>query len=135
MSYCSKTCQEIHRAHHSVYCSAIESLENLEREKLYRDFSVRQCQVDFGTKKKLLRLVGRKSLLNCILGTKRVEVLWDTGAMVCVIDREWLRKNFPDAKIQSISDFLDEDLEVRAANSTKIPRMKVMVRRMEKGRS
>ena len=110
-----------------MYCSAIESLENLERGKLYRDFSVRQCQVDSGTKKKLLRLVGRKPLLNCILGTKRVEVLWDTGAMVCLIDREWLRKNFPNAKIQSISDFLDEDLEVRAANSTKIPMDGVVV--------
>ena len=118
--YCSKTCQRDHHFHHEVYCSAIESLENFEREKLYRGYSVRQCQVDFRTKKRLIRLVGEKPVLNCLLSQKEVEVLWDTGSMVCLCDREWLASNYPDVKVQSVSDFLEEDLEVRAANSTKI---------------
>ena len=61
-SYCSVGCQMIHHNHHKVYCSMITSLENLEREKLYRGYSVRQCQVDFRTKKKLVRLVGENPL-------------------------------------------------------------------------
>ena len=118
--YCSKNCQKDHRFHHEVYCSAIETLEKVEREKLYRGYSVRQCQVDFRTKKRLIKLVGEKPVLNCVLGGKKVEVLWDTGSMVCLCDRDWLAENFPEAEVQSVSDFLEEDLEVRAANSTAI---------------
>ena len=118
--YCSIGCQISHRSYHKSYCSAIASLEQLEKDKLYRGFSVRQCQVDFRTKKKLIRLVGKKPVVSCNLGAKKAEVLWDTGSMVSLLDRKWLARNFPDAEIQSIADFLEEKLEVRAANSTSI---------------
>ena len=120
VSYCSKTCQKSHRLHHTVYCSAIKSLEELEKEKLYQGFTVRQYQVDFRTKKKLLRLVGRKPLLSCVLDGKKAEVLWDTGSMISMVDRVWLDKNFPNTEIKPITDFMEEELEVRAANSTTI---------------
>ena len=121
-SYCSVGCQMNHHDHHKVYCSMITSLENLEREKLYRGFSVRQCQVDFRTKKKLVRLVGEKPVVSCNLGAKRTGVtcLWDTGSMVSLVDRKWLLKNYPEAGVQSIAEFLGEKLEVKAANSTPI---------------
>jgi hypothetical protein len=118
--YCSIGCQLSHRSYHRSYCSAIASLEKLEKDKLYRGFSVRQCQVDFRTKKKLMRLVGEKPLVNCNLGDKNSQVLWDTGSMVSLVDRKWLARNFPDAEVVSISDFLEEKLELRAANSTSI---------------
>ena len=119
-SYCSIGCQMSHRSCHKVYCSAIAALEQIEREKLYRGFSVRQCQMDFRTKKKLVRLVGEKPVLSCNLGAKKTDVLWDTGSMVSLVDRNWVAVNFPHAEIQSVSDFLDEKLEVRAANSTSV---------------
>ena len=118
--YCSAKCQKSHRSYHAVYCSAIEKLEDMEREKIYRGYSVRQCSVDFRTKKKLVGLVGEKPKLNCILSAKKAELLWDTGSMVSLVDRDWLNDNFPDAEIQSVSDFLEEELEVKAANSTLI---------------
>ena len=117
-SYCSIGCQMSHRGYHKAYCSAVSALEQLEREKLYQGFSVRQCQVDFRTKKKLIRLVGEKPVLSCNLGAKKTNVLWDTGSMVSLVDRRWVALNFPHAKILSVSDFLDEKLEVKAANST-----------------
>ena len=119
-SYCSIGCQMSHHNYHKVYCSAITSLEQYERDKLYSGFSVRQCQIDYRTKKKLIRLVGEKPVVSCNLGAKKTEVLWDTGSMVSLLDRRWLRLNFPHAKIQSISEFLEETLEVKAANSTSI---------------
>ena len=119
-SYCSLGCQMSHRDYHKAYCSAIASLEKLEKEKLYRNFSVRQCQVDFRTKKKLVRLVGEKPVLSCNLGAKKTKVLWDTGSMVSLVDRKWLALNFPHAEILSVADFLEEKLEVKAANSTSI---------------
>ena len=85
-SYCSIGCQMSHHNHHKVYCAMITSLENLEREKLYHGFSVRQCQVDFRTKKKLVRLVGEKPVVSCNLGARKTEVLWDTGSMVSLVD-------------------------------------------------
>ena len=94
--YCSIGCQLSHRSHHKVYCGAIASLEEMEKEKLYRGFSVRQSQVDFRTKKKLIRLVGEKPVVACILGDKKTDVLWDTGSMVSLVDRKWLAKNFSD---------------------------------------
>ena len=118
--YCSIGCQLSHRSHHKVYCAAIASLEEVEKEKLYRWFSLRQCQVDFRTKKKLMRLVGEKPVVKCKLGDKEADVLWDTGSMVSLVDRKWLAKNFPDAEIISVSEFLEEKLELRAANSTSI---------------
>ena len=117
-SYCSVGCQMSHRGYHKAYCSAVSALEQLEREKLYRGFSVRQCQVDFRTKKKLIRLVGEKPVLSCNLGAKKTQILWDTGSMVSLVDRKWVALNFPHAKILSVSDFLEEKLEVKAANST-----------------
>ena len=117
-SYCSIGCQMSHRGYHKAYCSAVSALEQLEREKLYRGFSVRQCQVDFRTKKKLIRLVGEKPVLSCNLGAKKTQILWDTGSMVSLVDRKWVALNFPHAKILSVSDFLEEKLEVKAANST-----------------
>ena len=97
-SYCSIGCQMSHRGYHKAYCSAVSALEQLEREKLYQGFSVRQCQVDFRTKKKLIRLVGEKPVLSCNLGAKKTNVLWDTGSMVSLVDRRWVALNFPHAK-------------------------------------
>ena len=118
--YCSIGCQLSHRSYHKGYCAAIASLEEVEKDKLYRGFSVRQCQVDFRTKKKLMRLVGEKPVVTCNLGEKKADVLWDTGSMVSLVDRKWLAKNFPDAEIISVAEFLEEKLELRAANSTSI---------------
>ena len=59
-------------------------------------------------------------MLNCYLGGKRFELLWDTGSMISMVGRSWVNKNFPDLKIHSVSDFLGDELHVRAANSTKI---------------
>ena len=118
-SYCSKKCQKDHREYHSVYCSAIADLYKIEREK-YGNHTVRQGQVDFKMKKQMMKLVGEKPVLTCYLGGKQVEVLWDTGSMVSLVDREWVKEQFPEEKVYSVSEFLERDLHVRAANSTKI---------------
>ena len=121
-SYCSKACQWDHWNHHEVYCNAIVDLKKLETKKLYHNRTVRQIQTDYKSQKKMMNLVGNKPMINCRLGGKDFEMLWDTGSMVSLVDRRWARKNFPDAKMHSVSDFLEEreELSVRAANSTAI---------------
>ena len=119
--YCSKDCQKAHHAHHSEYCSMIVDLKIIETEKLYKEKSVRQVQVDDKLKKKLVKLVGDKPMLSCQLGGKSLSVLWDTGSMVSLVDRKWIRKNFPHSRIYSVSEFLENsELNLKAANSTLI---------------
>ena len=118
--YCSKSCQKSHLPHHSEYCAAIMDLEELEKDKLYRGRSVRQSQVDFRTKKKLLKLVGVKPMLRCLLEGKEFEMLWDTGSMVSLVDRRWIEEHFPEITIHPVSEFMEEELSVRAANATSI---------------
>ena len=119
-SYCSKGCQVAHLSYHGVYCEAISDLHKLETGKLYRDFSVRQSQMDLKIKTRMMKLIGEKPKLRCQLDGKEVEFLWDTGSMVSMVDRAWVDQHFPDKQIYSVADFLQTDLNVRAANSSEI---------------
>ena len=120
--YCSKKCQKSHREYHGVYCSAISQLCQLEINKLFKEFTVRQRQVDTKTQAKLVKLVGEKPILRCRLDGETFEVLWDTGSMISLVGRKWVQENFPDKKIHSIREFLEEneELKVTAANSSDI---------------
>ena len=108
-SYCSRKCQKSHHAYHAPYCSAINQLEKLEINKLYHGFSVRQQQLDAKTQTKLVKLVGEKPILRCLLDGKSVDVLWDTGSVITLVSRKWAKENFPDKKIHSMSEFLEEN--------------------------
>ena len=88
---------------------------------MYKEHSVRQEQIDVKTRNKLVKLIGEKPVVNCILDGVHCEVLWDTGSMITLVDAKWVKKYFPEKKLHSIKDFLqDETLQVRAANSTEI---------------
>ena len=53
--YCSKKCQKLHFEHHNPYCTMIEGLKEVERQKIYGDLSVRQIQVNDKTRKKYVK--------------------------------------------------------------------------------
>ena len=59
-------------------------------------------------------------MLDCYYGGKLVNVLWDTDSMVSMVDRFWLKENFPDENIHSVEEFLGTSLHLQAANSTGI---------------
>ena len=85
--YCSKDCQLSHWSYHSVYCRAVSDLVSLEKLKRRGNQSVRQSQVDDGTRRKVLKLVGNKPKIKCWLNGIENEFLWDTGSMVTLVDR------------------------------------------------
>ena len=118
--YCSENCQKVHLDYHAVYCSAIVDLDKLQKERFYGDCTVRQKGGNGKTRMKLMKLVGEKPILNCCLGGKEFQMLWDTGSMISMVDKKWVKNNFPEATIHSVTDFLDDELCVRAANSTEI---------------
>ncbi|MCH2405578.1 MAG: hypothetical protein MK200_05230 [Nitrosopumilus sp.] len=128
MLYCSKHCQKKHFPKHRKYCSVITDLENLEVQKLYKNHSVREEQVDTKTRSKLIRLIGDKPLMFCTLDGVEFEVLWDTGSMISLVDLNWVKKYFPEKKLYPVEDFLqNEILQIRAANSTEISFMGILL--------
>jgi len=67
-------------------------------------------------------LVGRKCTIHCLLDKVETEALWDTGAQVSVLSKNYLAKHFPTLEVRPIADLLgDNSLDLRAANGTEIP--------------
>ena len=118
--YCSEKCQHSHWSYHSVYCHAISDLEKLEKCKQYGNQTVRQTQVDDGTRRKVLKLVGDKPKFRCFLNDLESELLWDTGSMVTLVDRRWVRRYCPNEELLPVSMFMDEKLKLKAANASEI---------------
>ena len=119
--YCSKDCEVKHLPYHTSYCSAIVDLRKLEANKLYHNHSVREEPMDVKSKRKIMRLVGEKPILKCLLDNKFFEVLRDTGSMISLVDKDWVEEHFPEKKIYYVDEFLENEcLHVQAANSTEI---------------
>ena len=122
--YCSKICQKSHFLLHDPWCMTIESLKRVEMAKRYQDKTVRQCQIDAKTQSKMVRLVGRRPMIKCHLDGIAFDMLWDTGSMICLVDRKWVDKHFPGKAIDTVSEFLERegvrDLKLKAANTTEI---------------
>ena len=49
------------------------------------------------------------------------ESLWDTGAMVSIVSRKWLDRNFANAQLRDVCELLDEPLQLRTANKKPLP--------------
>ena len=61
--YCSKKCQRAHIEYHAEYCSMIADLKKIQTEKWFKNFTVREKQVDDKMQKRLLKLVGNKPMV------------------------------------------------------------------------
>ena len=120
--YCSVDCQTSHRPYHAQYCCYIPQLIKIEKAKMLggKEVQVRQGQQDVKIRRKMVKLVGQKPMLQCFYGGRKCEVLWDTGSMVSMVDRRWVNEHFPEQKIHSVEEFLGSDLHLQAANSSTI---------------
>ena len=47
--------------------------------------------------------------------------LWDTGSQVSIVSRQWWKSNLPNIPLHNISEILEPDLKLTAANGTDIP--------------
>ena len=70
---------------------------------------------------KIANLVGKRCIGNCHLNDKETEVLWDTGAQVSTVSEQFLKHNFPGTNLRNISELIECELNVTAANGTPIP--------------
>ena len=58
--------------------------------------------------------------MKIFLNGEETQGLWDTGAMISLMNEKFLRENFPDAKILSISEFTGDEFTLTAANKSEL---------------
>ena len=106
-TYCSKQCQREQWGSHRVLCAAICELSK-PREKKTMFLS----HLHPSEHRKLVRLVGEKCQVNCKLNGKRTKGLWDTGAQVSGVSRNWLLLNFPELLVWDVEELVGGELDI-----------------------
>ena len=114
--YCSKKCQKEQWGTHKALCSAICELSKPQERKTMFLSHLRPS-----AHRKLIRLVGEKCEVNCTLNGKRAKGLWDTGAQVSGVSKNWLILNFPELLLRDVSELVGGDLDIQAANQENMP--------------
>lgn len=73
-------------------------------------------------KQRIAQLIGRRCMVSCAIDDVPVQMLFDSGAQVTIVGRDWVEKALPNVKIQPLEALLtDGPLEVSAANGTNVP--------------
>ena len=120
--YCSKLCQQEHWGEHKILCEAVREMEILHQSssKGKEDLKISvPVHLTPHQHSKLTKLVGRRYIASCLLEGKKVDVLWDTGAQVCIISKSWKDAYLPDVPVRDISESLGErELDLQVANGT-----------------
>lgn len=69
----------------------------------------------------LIKLIGKRCLVNCHLNGQPMEALWDTGAQASIVNDAWRQQHLQDTVIQPLEELLGEaTLTGLAANNTEI---------------
>ena len=91
-----------------VIC-AIEELETLNKIKIEKDIYLDGGgKIPVKLRRSLVKLVGERPLMNCLLDDRRCQALWDTGSMISLVDELFLKQYFPNKVIFSVNDFVSE---------------------------
>ena len=105
--YCSQKCQRAHWIKHKQLCSAIKYLSNQEK----RDVSDSGMYVSHLTPNqhgKVAKLVGRRCMVQCVINNVQTEALWDTGAQVSIVSKDWIAENLPTAESRQMDELLND---------------------------
>ena len=114
--YCSKDCQREQWDSHKALCAAICELTSRgDRRTMF------QSHLLPSEHRKLVRLVGEKCEVSCKLSGLVTKALWDTGAMVSVVSKNWLRKHFPQLEPRDVSELVERSVDVQTANRKNMP--------------
>ena len=103
-------------------CQSIIQLKQQHKNELFNKNSY-QTACSMKDKPEVAKLVGEKSMLQCRSKGIVMPVLMDTGVQVSIIEKRVLEERFPDNKIKSVEDLLNngDNLRVQWGNSHDIP--------------
>ena len=62
------------------------------------------------------KLAGKCCTINCLLNDKQFAALWDTCSQVSIMSEDFVKRKFPGRKLRHISELIDSELTVTAAN-------------------
>ena len=119
VKYCGKVCQRKHWLQHKAICAAVQTLNNESHKNAVPPNFVTHLTPKQSSQ--IAKIVGNRCTINCKLNGLFVEALWDTGAQVSIISEQFLRNRFPGMKLRNISELIDCELDLTAANGTSIP--------------
>lgn len=61
-------------------------------------------------------------MVQCVMNNVQTEALWDTGAQVSIVSKDWIAENLPTAESRQMDELLnDKGLDLKVANGTEIP--------------
>ena len=105
--YCTSQCMKEHN-NHTQYCAMICSLERIENDKRMKNeiFVKDSEKLPYKMKLKLVRLVGERPLIKMYLNGEEVQGLWDTGAMISLVNDSFYRKSSLVCKSIQLLNFL-----------------------------
>ena len=119
VKYCNTSCQKKHWPSHKAICHAVQTLGNASARNIKHSNFVTHLTPKQSSQ--IAKLVGNQCTNTCELNGNFVEVLWDTGAQVSIISQKYLNSRFPGIKLRNISELIDCELDLTAANGTNIP--------------
>ena len=122
--YCSKTCQENHWSQHKSICQSVKILEgNTSKHEISIDeLKGNVYELSPKGRTKIAKAVGERCLVNILLDGKDREVLWDTGAQVCLAGKGWMEERFPDKQLRPVSELFEKGLSVKSASGEELNR-------------
>ena len=90
---------------------------------LFRSLSPSTAELSGAKIEPVVKLIGRKAIIQCNLNGIAVAALLDTGAQVSIIDRNWKDKYLPSHDTRPLTELLEGDgkLEVYTVNGDAIP--------------
>lgn len=120
--YCSNRCQQKHWRRHKTLCKAISALEERKYREGREKTGVFVSHLSTQEHAQVVRLVGRKCTVKCLINGIETEALWDTGAQVSIISRSLVRNCLPCCDVRDIGELLGMNgLYLKAANGTDLP--------------
>ena len=119
--YCSKECQTKCWKDHKVLCKHITNLESQVNSKAFAKVNyISSSSFTPNEEMKLVKLIGRKCMVDCFLDGIKSKVLWDTGAQVTIVSKSWIDELFPEKEIKDVSELLGHELFLTVANNTRL---------------
>ena len=114
-------CQKRHWSKHKLLCQLIHCLERKLNQNTKNVPSVETLrgnvyELSPKGKSKIARLVGEQCLVSVSMDGRKYEVLWDTGAQVSLMGKQWVGEYFPEKRLRPISELFDKGLSVKSAS-------------------
>ena len=116
--YCDKQCQKQHWSEHKKLCCTIQNLSKAEEDS---HPSIILSHLTPKQQTKIVNLVGQHCMVNCQSNGKATKVLWDTRAQVSMVSKEFLQGTFPDVQVRDISELIEAEIDITAANGEPYP--------------